>query len=286
MRRRLDAELVRRKITADKAEARSLIAEGKVLVSGSVASNEARMVDPGEPLLIKEPPRFVGRGAEKLSAALENFGVDPAGLEVLDVGASTGGFTDCLLQAGAARVVALDVGHNQLHESLRGDDRVVVLERTNLRYVTSDDLGTFDGIVGDLSFISLTTVMEKLFELAGPGAWLILLIKPQFEAARPVVSRSAGVITDPAVWRSTILSVLHAAVGAGATIIDLMRSPLKGADGNVEFLVHLVAPGLDPVSVRSSDQPANRVPAPSVAALVDRVLVDPAPAGHRSPGNP
>ncbi len=277
MRRRLDAELVRRKMIADRAEARSLIAEGKVLVSGSVASNEARMVDPGEPLLIREPPRYVGRGGEKLAAALEHFGVDPTGLEVLDVGASTGGFTDCLLQAGAARVVALDVGHDQLRESLRGDERVKVLERTNVRHVDPDHLGSFDGIVADLSFISLTTVMDKLLESAAPDAWLLLLIKPQFEAERAVVSRSAGVITDPAVWRSTILSVLHGATGAGATIIDLMRSPLRGADGNMEFFVHLVAPDREPASQPSSEP---------VSALVDTAVLDAARAGERSSGNP
>ena len=163
MRRRLDAELVRRGLAETRTQARCQIESGRVRVAGTVATKAARLVDPSEPLLLEgEPPRYVGRGGTKLEHALDAFGLDPEGLRVLDAGASTGGFTDCLLQHGAGHVVALDVGHGQLHPRLRDHDAVTVLERTNLRHVDPDQLGPFDAAVADLSFISLTAVMEVL----------------------------------------------------------------------------------------------------------------------------
>lgn len=242
MRRRLDAELVRRGLAASRTQARDLVDAGRVLVSGSVADKPARLVDAGEPVVVEGPPaRFVGRGGEKLDGALGHFGLDPSGLRVLDAGASTGGFTDCLLQRGAAEVVALDVGHGQLHERIRTDPRVVVLERTNLRHVDPDALGPFDAVVADLSFISLTAVMQVLLGCCRPGGWLVLLVKPQFEAGRAEVSRGRGVIGDPAVRREALVRVLGAAERAGGSIMGVMTSPIQGADGNVEFLAHLVS---------------------------------------------
>ena len=240
MRRRLDAELVRRGLATGRTQARELVESGRVRVSGAPALKPARLVDAGEPVLVQgERPRFVGRGGEKLDGALERFGLDPSGLRVLDAGASTGGFTDCLLQRGAAHVVALDVGHGQIHERLRGDDRVSVVERTNLRHVDPEVLGPFGAAVADLSFISLTTVLDVLVRCCRPGAWLVVLVKPQFEAGRAEASKGRGVITDPAVWRSSLGRVLDAANEAGASMMGVMVSPLRGADGNTEFLLHL-----------------------------------------------
>lgn len=201
-----------------------------------------RMVDPGEAVTVSgPPPRFVGRGGEKLDAALDRFGVDPAGMVCLDAGASTGGFTDCLLQRGAARVVAVDVGRHQLHQRLRTDPRVVSIERTNVRSLAPTDLddAPFSLLVADLSFISLRTVAPALAALLAPRADVVLLVKPQFEAGRQEVSAGKGVIRDPDVWRRVLLEVASAWQSQGATMMGVMVSPIRGADGNVEFLAHL-----------------------------------------------
>ena len=186
-RRRLDAELVRRELTTSRTEAQALIAANRVLVNGSVADKASRQVAPADAVVVDgPPPRFVGRGAMKLDHALDVFGLDVESKRALDVGASTGGFTDCLLQRGAAHVVALDVGHGQLHERLRADPRVTNLERVNVRHVDVDQIGgAVDVIVGDLSFISLRLVIPVLVGLCQPGAPMVLLVKPQFEAGRP-----------------------------------------------------------------------------------------------------
>lgn len=240
MRRRLDAELVRRGLAESRTQAQGLVEAGRVLVAGAPATKSARQVDAGESVTVTgEPPRFVGRGGEKLAAALEAFALDPSGLSVLDAGASTGGFTDAVLQHGAHSVVALDVGHGQLHERLRRDPRVTVLERTNLRHVDPAVLGPFDAVVADLSFISLTKVMGVLVESCRPDGWLVLLVKPQFEAGRQEVSRGRGVITDPEEWSGAVERVAVSAQEHGASIMGLRASPLRGADGNVEFLLHL-----------------------------------------------
>ncbi|HET9690690.1 MAG TPA: TlyA family RNA methyltransferase [Acidimicrobiales bacterium] len=246
-RRRLDAELVRRGLAPTRAQAQALIAAGAVRVGGAYADKPARLVGAGEPVELDGPrPRFVGRGGEKLAAGLDAFGVDPAGVTALDAGASTGGFTDCLLQRGAARVVAVDVGHGQLHERLRADPRVDVRERTNVRSLGPSDLpgAPFALVVADLSFISLTTVAPALTGLAAPGGDLVVLVKPQFEAGRAEVSAGRGVVRDPAVWRRVLAEVGSAWAGQGATMMGVVVSPLRGADGNVEFLAHLrIAPG-------------------------------------------
>lgn len=240
MRRRLDAELVRRGLADSRTQAQSYIEQGRVLVGGAPATKASRQVDAGESLVVRgDGPRFVGRGGEKLAGALEEFGLDPTGLHALDAGASTGGFTDALLQHGATSVVALDVGHGQLHERLRRDPRVRVLERTNLRHVEPDELGPFDAVVADLSFISLTKVMAVLVGCCAPDGWLVLLVKPQFEAGRQEVSRGRGVITDPGEWAGAVERVVDSARTEGAELSGLRVSPLRGADGNVEFLVHL-----------------------------------------------
>jgi 23S rRNA (cytidine1920-2'-O)/16S rRNA (cytidine1409-2'-O)-methyltransferase len=181
----------------------------------------------------------VGRGGEKLDAAVDRFGVTVDRRRALDAGASTGGFTDCLLQRGASSVAAVDVGHGQLHERLRQHPRVAVEERTNIRDVTVERLGgEVDVSVADLSFISLTVVAPVLVGLTRAGGDLVVLAKPQFEAGRREASRGRGVIRSPEVWSRALESVIDAFESSGATIMGLMVSPLRGASGNVEFLLH------------------------------------------------
>jgi 23S rRNA (cytidine1920-2'-O)/16S rRNA (cytidine1409-2'-O)-methyltransferase len=239
-RRRLDAELVRRELTTSRTEAQALIAANRVLVNGSVADKASRQVAPADAVVIEGPPaRFVGRGATKLDHALDVFGLDVEHKRALDVGASTGGFTDCLLQRGAAHVVALDVGHGQLHERLRADPRVTNLERVNVRHVDVDQIGgAVDVIVGDLSFISLRLVIPVLVGLCQPGAPMVLLVKPQFEAGRQEVDRGRGIITDPAIHERVRDEIEEALVEAGCQVRGWTDSPIVGADGNREFLVH------------------------------------------------
>ena len=210
-------------------------------MGGAPADKASRLVAPGEPVEVTgPPPRFASRGGEKLDAALERFGVDVAGRSALDAGASTGGFTSCLLARGARSVIAVDVGFGQLHERLRHDPRVVVRERTNVRGLVLEEPA--DVVVADLSFISLRVVAPSL---VGPnareGADVVVLVKPQFEAGRAEASRGRGVIRDAAVWRRVLEEVRSALAGEGAAMMGVMVSPLTGADGNVEFLAHLRA---------------------------------------------
>jgi 23S rRNA (cytidine1920-2'-O)/16S rRNA (cytidine1409-2'-O)-methyltransferase len=184
----------------------------------------------------------VSRGGEKLDAALTTFDVDVAGRRCLDAGASTGGFTDCLLQRGAAEVVAVDVGFGQLHERLRADGRVHNRERCNIRSLGPAEIGgVVDITVADLSFISLRTVLPALLALTRPEGTIVTLVKPQFEAGRQEASRNRGVIRDPDIWRRVLEEVRSAVASSGATMMGAMVSPLRGADGNVEFLA-LVLP--------------------------------------------
>jgi 23S rRNA (cytidine1920-2'-O)/16S rRNA (cytidine1409-2'-O)-methyltransferase len=223
-----------------RTQAREAIDAGRVTVDGAPALKAARQVAPHEAVVVQgEGPRFVGRGGDKLAAALDRFAVPVEGARTLDAGASTGGFTDCLLQHGASRVVAVDVGYGQLHERLRADPRVEPVERTNVRDLAPGALGPpFDVVVADLSFISLRTVLGPLLRQAAPGAHLVLLVKPQFEAGRDEATRGRGVIRDPGVWRRVLDEVLIALRATGAAIMGAMVSPLTGADGNVEFFVH------------------------------------------------
>jgi 23S rRNA (cytidine1920-2'-O)/16S rRNA (cytidine1409-2'-O)-methyltransferase len=212
-------------------------------VQGAVADKPTRLVAPGDAIVIDGPPsRFVGRGGEKLDAALDAFGIDVSGRRAIDVGASTGGFTDCLLQRGAVSVVALDVGHGQLDARLRADDRVTVLERTHVNDVDAAAIGApFEVVVVDVSFISLTSVAAALIgSLAGPGTDVVALVKPQFEVSRAVASRGKGIVRDPLEWEAALDRVRTAFVARGAAMMGTVESPLKGASGNTEFLVHAV----------------------------------------------
>jgi 23S rRNA (cytidine1920-2'-O)/16S rRNA (cytidine1409-2'-O)-methyltransferase len=211
-------------------------------VSGAVAQSASRLVDPAEPLEVTTAAPFVSRGGEKLAAALDGFGIVVAGSSVLDAGASTGGFTDCLRQRGAERIVAVDTGHAQLHERLRADPRVEVHERSDVREVAAE-LGPVDLVVADLSFISLRSVLDALLAASAPGGPLVLLVKPQFEATRAEADRGRGVIRDPTIWARVLHEVNDALVERGATIMGIMTSPLRGSAGNVEFLLHAQAPG-------------------------------------------
>jgi 23S rRNA (cytidine1920-2'-O)/16S rRNA (cytidine1409-2'-O)-methyltransferase len=237
VRRRLDTELVRRGLAASRARALEMIATGRVMVGGAPAYSAARQVDAAEAVAISAAPaEYVSRGGRKLRAALDAFAVDVAGRRALDAGASTGGFTDCLLQAGAAEVVAVDVGRGQLAWKLRTDERVTVVERTNLRDLHAGALGPpVDLVVVDLSFISLRLVAANLLELATADADFVLLVKPQFEAGRERVGKG-GVVRDPAVHRAVLGEVVVALDSAGLGIVAVIPSPLHGADGNVEFL--------------------------------------------------
>jgi 23S rRNA (cytidine1920-2'-O)/16S rRNA (cytidine1409-2'-O)-methyltransferase len=235
----LDAELVRRGLASSRGEAAEAVLAGLVTVAGAPATNAGALVAAEQDLGVAGSPReFVSRGGEKLRAALRRFGVDPAGRDALDVGASSGGFTDCLLQAGAARVAAVDVGYGQLAWALRTDPRVVVLERTNARELTPEAMPFVPSIVvADLSFVSLRSMLPALVRLAADAADLVLLVKPQFEAPADEVP-SGGVVRDPEVWRRAIEDVAVACTRVGLGLRAVMASPLRGSAGNVEFLLH------------------------------------------------
>ena len=244
-RRRLDAELVRRGLSSSRDRAAQAVAAGRVTVNGAVAQKAARLVLPGDALeLVGPPSRYVSRGGEKLEGALAAFKLDVSGLRCCDVGASTGGFTDCLLRSGAAGVVAVDVGRAQMHERLAADPRVTLYERTDVRDVDPAAIGApFDLVTADVSFISLASVMACLAELAAQGAPVLALVKPQFEVGRKEASRGRGVIRDPEQWQAALDRVLDAAINAGLAPQAVVPSPLKGAQGNVEFFLHLVKGG-------------------------------------------
>ena len=238
-RRRLDAELVRRGLVATTTEAVAAVREGLVRVAGRLADKPSTLVDAAEPVeLAAAASRFVSRGGEKLEAALERFAIDVTGRRCLDAGASTGGFTDCLLRRGAEHVIAVDVGYGQLAWSLRNDPRVTVLERTNVRDLTADALPFApEMIVADLSFVSLRSVVPALARLAAPRAAFVVLVKPQFEVGRDRVGRN-GVVRDPDAWRVAIEGVAQACARAGLAVLDTMASPVLGPAGNVEFPLH------------------------------------------------
>jgi 23S rRNA (cytidine1920-2'-O)/16S rRNA (cytidine1409-2'-O)-methyltransferase len=235
-RRRLDAELVRRGLVSTTTEAADAVRNGLVLVSGRSADNPSTLVDPAEPLeMTRADTPFVSRGGEKLEAALERFGIDVSGLRCLDAGASTGGFTDCLLRRGAEHVIAVDVGYGQLAWSLRTDPRVTLLERTNVRDLTPETLAFApDVVVADLSFVSLRSVVPVLARLAAFGARFVLLVKPQFEVGRDRVGPN-GVVRDARAWRDAIEGVAEAGARVGLTALGAIASPVLGPAGNVEF---------------------------------------------------
>ena len=231
--------MVRRGVAANRSEAALAIRSGKVRVGGRPALKAGTLIQPDEPITLEQPARrFVSRGGEKLEAALDRFGIDVTGRKGLDAGASTGGFTDCLLSRGAAAVVAVDVGFGQLDWRLREDPRVVVLERTNVRDLRPEDLPFVPDIVtADLSFISLRLALPALAACAAPDAEFVLLVKPQFEAGREEV-RAGGVVTEPSVWRRVLRDVASACAAEGIAVAGVVASPLLGPAGNVEFLLH------------------------------------------------
>ncbi|MFO7777174.1 MAG: TlyA family RNA methyltransferase [Nitriliruptoraceae bacterium] len=244
-RRRLDAELVRRRLVASRALAQEAIASGLVTVDGAPAFKAATQVTAQQALVVAGPPRaYVSRGGDKLAHALEVFDVDPAGRHAMDAGVSTGGFTDCLLQRGAVRVLAYDVGYGQLHGSLRTDPRVVLRERTNVRSLTAEDVPppAPDLLVADLSFISLSLVLPGLRPLLAAEAEAVVLVKPQFEAERGEVG-AGGIVRDPAVWRRALERVAGTGASLRWQVSGATASPLLGSKGNVEFLLHLTTAG-------------------------------------------
>jgi 23S rRNA (cytidine1920-2'-O)/16S rRNA (cytidine1409-2'-O)-methyltransferase len=239
--------LVRRRLLATRTLAQEAIAQGLVTVDGAPAFKPASQVRADQALHVAAPPRrYVSRGGEKLDHALRTFGIEVAGRHALDAGVSTGGFTDRLLQGGAVRVLAYDVGYGQVHESIRTDPRVVVAERTNVRALTPSDIPAPlpDLLVADLSFISLALVLPGLCRLLATPAEAVLLVKPQFEAERGDVG-AGGIVRDPLVWRRALERVAGAGAEVGWAVQGATASPVLGSKGNVEFLLHLGAgPGV------------------------------------------
>ncbi len=232
--RRLDGLLVELGLAQELPQAQRLIWAGEVRVDGQVVDQPGSMVSPAVTVTLAQRPRFVGRGGEKLAAALARFGLEPDGVVAADVGASTGGFTDCLLQGGAVRVYAIDVGYGQLAWRLRNDPRVVVMERTNARYL--ERLPEPVGLVTiDVSFISLELILPRAVAWLQEDGQIVALIKPQFEAARRDVGRG-GVVRDPAVHRWVLERVTGIAARLHLGLQGLMPSPLLGPAGNIEFL--------------------------------------------------
>ena len=247
-RERLELVLVSRGVVVDIDAAKQAIDDRLVQVNGSIAISYSHLVAPNDQVLLAVTPRFVSRGGFKLEAALVHFKIDLVGLRVLDVGASTGGFTDCALQHGARQVVALDVGKNLLHEKLRGDERVVEVSETNARdignlannvAVAGDALFSekFDVVVADLSFISVHEVLPSMLAVLKADGLLILLVKPQFEATRLEADKASGVIEDPEIHQRVCREVSEASSQKGCTVLGVIESPIRGQQGNIEFLL-------------------------------------------------
>ena len=244
---RLDVLLVSLGLAESRAKAQATIMAGEVYVNGQKADKSGTEVDITSNIEVRGSAcPYVSRGGLKLEKALKNFGVDPTGYVCSDSGASTGGFTDCLLQQGASKVFAIDVGYGQLAWKIRNDPRVVVMERTNIRYVTLEDLGEpLDLSVIDVSFISLGLVLPVVKTLLRPTGQVLCLIKPQFEAGKDKVGKK-GVVRDPAVHEEVLQNFISLAKSLDFTIRNLTFSPVKGPEGNIEFLAHLsMQPGED-----------------------------------------
>ncbi len=242
-RQRLDQLMVERGLASGRDRARALIMAREVLLDGQVATRAAAPVSPDAAIEVKTPPPFVSRGGEKLAHALMSTGIDPTGLRCLDVGASTGGFTDCLLQHGAREVIAVDVAYGELAQKLRDDPRVEVRERINARELAPIQPAV-DLLVMDVSFISATTVLRSVIHSVRPGGELLLLVKPQFEAGREQVEKG-GVVRDPVVHAACITKVALAAIDLELRIRGVIRSPLLGPAGNREFFIRLYRPVID-----------------------------------------
>ena len=234
MKKRLDVLLVERGLAESRAQAQALVLAGRV----RGYDKPGTQVDDAAEVEVERPPPYVSRGGEKLAHALDAFGLDPAGRDCLDVGASTGGFTDVLLQRGAARVIALDVGYGQLHDRLRRDSRVTLLERTNARELQELPFAP-DLVVGDVSFISLKLALPPALALARAGWEAVVLVKPQFEVGRGEVGKG-GVVRDVAMRRRVVREIAVAAVGWGGETVGVVDSGLPGPKGNREVFLHLV----------------------------------------------
>ncbi|WP_027505468.1 TlyA family RNA methyltransferase [Rhodococcus sp. UNC23MFCrub1.1] len=250
-RARVDAELVRRGLARSRDHASELISDGRVLIAGTVATKPATAVEPGTALRVTEVSdevSWASRGAHKLLGALAAFeprGVTVEGARCLDAGASTGGFTDVLLSKGAREVVAVDVGYGQLVWRLRTDERVRVLDRTNVRGIDAEAIGgPVDLVVADLSFISLVLVLPAFAACARPGASILPMVKPQFEVGKDRVG-AGGVVRDPALRADAVLGVARAAADLGLVTSGVEPSPLPGPSGNVEYFLWLTVPGPD-----------------------------------------
>ena len=241
--RRLDELLVARGLAPTRAQAKALIMTGRVRRGTDRLDKPGKEFPADLDVTVEQPPRFVSRGGEKLAGALTHFALDLHGAHVLDVGASTGGFTDCALQAGAADVVCVDVGRAQLHPKLVGDPRVTNFEKINARHLTARDLprSEFDAVVMDLSFISLRSVLPAVWPLLRVGGCLVALVKPQFEAGKAAVDKGRGVIRDAAVQDAVLVGIRDFALAGlpGARLLGTMDSPITGTDGNREFLLGL-----------------------------------------------
>ena len=250
---RLDVLLTARGLAESRSRAQAVIMAGEVYVNGQKADKAGMEVPLEAEIEVRGSAcPYVSRGGLKLEKALRNFGVDPTGYVCSDSGASTGGFTDCLLQQGAKRVFAIDVGYGQLAWKIRSDPRVVVMERTNIRYVTPEDLGeALDLSVVDVSFISLKIVLPAIQKLLKPTGQVLCLIKPQFEAGKELVGKK-GVVRDPAVHEQVVQNFVDLAAELGFTLRNLTFSPVKGPEGNIEFLGHLA---MQPGGAVSPDVP-------------------------------
>jgi 23S rRNA (cytidine1920-2'-O)/16S rRNA (cytidine1409-2'-O)-methyltransferase len=244
MKQRLDVLAVAAGLAQSREQAQRLILAGLVRVGGHAATKAGHLYPADTVLELVEGERFVGRGGEKLEGAFAAFALDVVGRDCLDVGASTGGFTDCLLQHGAARVVALDVGHGQIHPKLSNDPRVTVMEGFNARHLAAADLPYVPQVaVTDVSFISLTLILPPMAAVLAPGGLLVALIKPQFEAGREQVGRG-GVVRDPAVHEAVVARIADFARGTlGLEPRGVVPSPLRGPKGNIEFLACWRKPG-------------------------------------------
>jgi 23S rRNA (cytidine1920-2'-O)/16S rRNA (cytidine1409-2'-O)-methyltransferase len=237
MRQRLDIVMVERGLCPSREKAQRAILAGQVRINGQTARKASDTVNASDTVELETPEKFVSRGGRKLEHALETFALDVNGLTAADLGASTGGFTDCLLQRGAAKVFAIDVGHGQLAWKLRNDPRVVVMEKTNARSLGPGALPPVDLVVVDCSFISLRKILPAATAILRPGGRIVALVKPQFEAGKAEADRGAGVITDPAV-HERVLAELREFTGtlAGLGWRDVVKSPILGPAGNQEFL--------------------------------------------------
>jgi 23S rRNA (cytidine1920-2'-O)/16S rRNA (cytidine1409-2'-O)-methyltransferase len=234
---RIDVTLVDRGYFASREKARAAILAGEVKVDGQPVTKAGHAIAPDALIEVAEARRFVSRGGHKLEGALQTFGLDVTGVHALDVGASTGGFTDCLLKRGAESVAAVDVGYGQLAWELRQDPRVATFERTNIRYVDAEQIGApFDLVVIDVSFIGLAKVLPHVVPLVAESGSVLALVKPQFEAGKGRVGKK-GVVRDPAVHESVLLDVVNVVHEAGWQVRALTWSPIKGPEGNIEFWV-------------------------------------------------